>query len=262
MIPRALSPISLLAITTCFLMNACVSAGAPGKNAQPNSSADTSAAAPESQPDDMGTAEQGFAQPPEGTKARSAGPSAPAADEAAPAHKDSIPPSVPQNAARPVPRSAGAGSDYDYKAPSATADQAVASNSGRTREEAKASAPLGHESERPGLATQWGETRSSWVTTTTFNRDSNQPWSVLRIQYDDEAGIMARTGRRTYSELLTNVAETSNGFVSVANCSRWRQPSCRIDTGHSLICRRSRWRPLQHPRHESFERALRSPGLG
>jgi hypothetical protein len=100
-------------------------------------------------------------------------------------------------------------------APSALADESVASNSSRVRGEAKSSAPLRRDAERPGLATQWGETRSSWVTTTTFNRDGNQPWSVLRIQYDDESGIMARTGRRSYSELLTNIAETSNGYVSV-----------------------------------------------
>ena len=214
MTPRALSPISLLAITTCFLINACVSAGAPGKNAQPNSSADTSAGAPETQSSDVGAAEPGFALPPEHAEANPVAPSAPAADEAS-TRTDSAAPRMPQNAAGPVPRSAAAGSGYDYKkAPSATADQSVASSTGRARGEDKASAPLRRESERPGLATQWGETRSSSVTTTTFNRDSNQPWSVLRIQYDDEAGIMARTGRRTYSELLTNIAETSNGFVS------------------------------------------------
>jgi hypothetical protein len=191
------------------LMNACVSAGAPGKNAPPNSSADTAekTAAPEPQPGETAAAEEGFAQPPSGAEAAPVTPSAPA-DEA-PARRDSASASPPP--ARPVPRSA-AGSGYP-SAPAA-ADQSVAS-AGRARGEAKSSAPLRREAERPGLATQWGETRTSWVTTTTFNRDGNQPWSMLRIQYDDEAGIMARTGRRTYSELLTNIAETSNGFVSV-----------------------------------------------
>jgi len=215
MIARALSPISLIAITTCLLMNACASTGAPGKNTPPNSSADTSevAPAPESQPSDLPQADQGYAQPPDGT---GPAPMAPAKDaekrEAYSGSQQSMPQPTPQSAQRPAARSATAGSGMN--APSAMADESVAS-AARPRGEAKSSAPLRRDVERPGLATQWGETRSSWVTTTTFNRDGNQPWSVLRIQYDDETGIMARTGRRSYSELLTNIAETSNGYVSV-----------------------------------------------
>jgi hypothetical protein len=102
------------------------------------------------------------------------------------------------------------------KSAASAADQSVGSSAGVARGEGKkASEPLRRDAERPGLATQWGETRSSSVTTTTFNRDSNQPFSTLRIQYDDETGILARSGRRNFSELLTNNAETSNGFVSV-----------------------------------------------
>jgi hypothetical protein len=121
-------------------------------------------------------------------------------------------PSSPRSSApSPARKSASAGSSYG--APS-VADQSVAQ--GRARAESKSSAaPQLRETERPGLATQWGETRTSSVTTTTFNRDSNQPSSLLRIQYDDQAGILARTGRSNYSELLTNIAQTSDGFVSV-----------------------------------------------
>ncbi len=210
MTARTQSPISLFALATCFLMNACVSAGAPGKNAQPNSSADTTekAPAPESQTSDTPLAEHGFAQVPAVAGAAHPAP----ADEVA-ADKGPSEPSLPESAPRPAKKSAPSASGSN--APAAMSDQSGSSDISRARGEAKASAPLLRDLERPGLATQWGETRSSWVTTTTFNRDSNQPWSVLRIQYDDEAGIMARTGRRSYSELLTNIAETANGFVSV-----------------------------------------------
>ena len=190
MTARALSPISLIAITTCVLMNACASTGAPGKNTPPNSSADTSqvAPAPESQPSDLPQAEQGYAQPPDGTGPV---PMAPAKDaekgQSYSGSQQSMPQPAPQSAPRPAARSATAGAGMN--APSAMADESVASAS-RPRGEAKSSAPL--------------------------RRDvGNQPWSVLRIQYDDETGIMARTGRRSYSELLTNIAETSNGYVSV-----------------------------------------------
>jgi hypothetical protein len=69
--------------------------------------------------------------------------------------------------------------------------------------------------ERPGLATLWGETRESRVTTVSFNRNSNAPWSLLRIQYDDQAGILSRTGLSNVNALGSNVVETPNGFLSV-----------------------------------------------
>jgi hypothetical protein len=216
MTARALSPISLIAITTCFLMNACASTGAPGKNTPPNSSADTTEVppAPEAQPSDLPQAEQGYAQPPDGAESAPMAPSRDSAADKSPSYSGSQQ-SMPQPASAPRPAARSATAGAAMKAPPAMADESVASNVSRPRGEAKSSAPLRRDAERPGLATQWGETRSSWVTTTTFNRDGNQPWSVLRIQYDDESGIMARTGRRSYSELLTNIAETSNGYVSV-----------------------------------------------
>ncbi len=49
---------------------------------------------------------------------------------------------------------------------------------------------------RPGLATQWGEERSSQVREVSFFRQNpSAPAATLRVQYDDEAGILAATGR-------------------------------------------------------------------
>ena len=204
---RATAPISLIALTACFLVSACASSGAPGRNATPNSNADATekASLPESEPTDNAGSQQGYAQAPSVNEANAA----PRHHEYESASQESAPP--PAMAPSPAQKSASAGSVYG--APSVS-DQSVASS--RARAPSKpTSAPVMREAERPGLATQWGETRTSWVTTTTFNRDGNQPWSVLRIQYDDEAGIWARTGRHTYSELATNLVETQNGFISV-----------------------------------------------
>ncbi len=203
MTARATASLSFIAIAACLLANACASSGAPGRNATPNSSANASekAALPDSAPTDDSPNEQGYAQ-------------SPSRDERPSGGYESAAESTPGMAApapSPARKSSAAGSAYN--APSA-ADQSVASS--RARGPTKPSAaPVMRETERPGLATQWGETRTSWVTTTTFNRDSNQPWSVLRIQYDDEAGVLARTGRRTYSDLATNLVETPSGFLSV-----------------------------------------------
>jgi hypothetical protein len=84
-----------------------------------------------------------------------------------------------------------------------------------SREVSKPATPARKLLERPGLATVWGETRESRVTTTSFTRGGSQPWTVLRIQYDDEAGILARTGVSDAYSLGSNLVETPNGFVAV-----------------------------------------------
>lgn len=226
MTPRATAPVSLIALTVSFLVSACASSGAPGRNATPNSSADATekTSLPESEPTENAGAE-GYAQPPSAERGKDA-PSRQTYDSApaGAAAERTAPPSMAPNPAR---KSASAGSANS--APSLS-DQSIASN--RAHAPSKpTTAPVMRETERPGLATQWGETRTSWVTTTTFNRDSNQPWSVLRIQYDDEAGIMTRTGRRNVSELGTNLVETPNGFISVQIVDAGGNPLAGLSQG-------------------------------
>ena len=223
MTARATAPVSLIALTTCFIISACASSGAPGRNATPNSSADATeqAALPEPGTDDKAGNENGYAQAPSGTD----GNTAPSRPYESASEKSAASPAVAQSPS-PAKRSASAGSGYG--APSVS-DQSMASN--RAHAPKTSAVPVQRQEERPGLATQWGETRTSWVTTTTFNRDSNQPFSVLRIQYDDQAGILARTGRRTYSELATNLVETPNGFVSVQVIDAGGSPLAGLSQG-------------------------------
>ncbi len=211
---------SILTLTSCFCLNACVSAGTPGKNAQPNSSSDVAETSfPASPPGEAPAAVRDFAQPAiagstPGSEqdgeyaADKSGPETAAAPTLAPPPTAETRQSAPAYGmvARP---STAAG------APSPMADETVAANPNRARAEAKSSAPLRRSVERPGLATLWGETRTSRVTTTSFNRSANQPWSLLRIQYDDEAGVLARTGLNYSYELGSNIVETPNGFVTV-----------------------------------------------
>ncbi len=50
---------------------------------------------------------------------------------------------------------------------------------------------------RPGLATQWGESRDSHVTSATFARaEETQPFAVGKLFYNDERGINAMIGGR------------------------------------------------------------------
>jgi hypothetical protein len=48
--------------------------------------------------------------------------------------------------------------------------------------------------DRPGLGTKWGETRTSRVASTAFDRASRQPLAIAAINYNNAAGIRAMAG--------------------------------------------------------------------
>ena len=204
---------AVLTLTTCFALAGCVSAGTSGKNAQPNSSGDaTQIDFPASAPAPVSQSSSEYALTPGGKDSASSpepGTSPTERPQANPTarHGD---PSVAPAAAGQAGSPAGAA-----RAPSTNADETTASSGARAKAEARSSAPPQRPNERPGLATLWGEARTSWVTTTTFHRSSNQPWSLMRIQYDDETGILSRIGQRSVAELASNIAETLDGWVSV-----------------------------------------------
>lgn len=179
---------------------ACASGGAPGKHAGgANSSGDASHSQPGAVKPAPDTAEDGvetFAPAPEAAGSREFEMSAPAGAGAL----------GEQAADAPAPKTAR---------PSSAAALDEAAPSSPMRSESRAPTVARKTVERPGLATLWGENRESRVTTTSFNRDGNQPFSILRIQYDDSTGIMARTGLRSSSDLGPNYVQTANGFVSV-----------------------------------------------
>jgi hypothetical protein len=56
--------------------------------------------------------------------------------------------------------------------------------------------------ERLGLATQWGETRSSQVVDTQFTRANNYPTERATIYYNDQAGIIAMTPDRYFAQRI------------------------------------------------------------
>ncbi len=70
--------------------------------------------------------------------------------------------------------------------------------------------------ERPGLGTSWGETRKSWVSTVSFERESpTAPTATQRIFYNDASGILAQTGARSVGVLGQNQTDLGRGFVTV-----------------------------------------------
>lgn len=110
---------------------------------------------------------------------------------------------------------------YDAKAPTSTnaggsawGDSAApapasASKSGVARE--AADSPVAAPEDRPGLGTQWGETRNSSITSVPFLRgDSASPFSTAVVYYNDEQGAKAMASSQGF-------ARTSQGLYPVAN---------------------------------------------
>ena len=70
---------------------------------------------------------------------------------------------------------------------------------------------------RPGLGTEWGETRSSHVTTSAFVRgDPNTPFAVARVFYNDQAGISAMVDQSGGTPTSLTVFPVWSGYVDVA----------------------------------------------
>ena len=90
---------------------------------------------------------------------------------------------------------------------------------------------------RPGLATQWGEYRDSWVTTTAFERASGRdPDGMLSIRYNDMSGTLIRAGLGTPSELEPNETSMLGGVVTVRIIGEAGSPlpGCSLD-GHTFV---------------------------
>ncbi len=65
--------------------------------------------------------------------------------------------------------------------------------------------------DRPGLGTQWGETRSSHISTVSFERgDKNAPFALASVFYNDEQGARAMADGIGFRR-------TAGGPISIAN---------------------------------------------
>jgi len=67
---------------------------------------------------------------------------------------------------------------------------------------------------RPGLGTEWGETRTSRVHDVTFVRDSSRPFAVATLNYNDRRGVDALANLQ--SQRPTRSLTTGGGAVTVS----------------------------------------------
>lgn len=93
------------------------------------------------------------------------------------------------------------------------------------RSEAGASAPREPSADmRPGLGTEWGETRTSQVHDVTFVRDSSRPFATATLHYNDRRGVEAMANLHAQRGALREVAAVG-GAVTI---------SIRDASGHPL----------------------------
>lgn len=79
----------------------------------------------------------------------------------------------------------------------------------------KSAQPLEFEPERPGLGTTWGETRTSRVSNSPFERASSNPFSLTSVHYNDSSGVAAMLHGASPVAYRTDAAIVSNGAVTV-----------------------------------------------
>jgi hypothetical protein len=68
---------------------------------------------------------------------------------------------------------------------------------------------------RPGLGTEWGETRTSRVHDVTFVRDSSRPFAMATLHYNDRRGVDAMANLHAQGETRRDVP-AGGGAVTVA----------------------------------------------
>ncbi len=78
--------------------------------------------------------------------------------------------------------------------------------------------PPEKKAERPGLGTTWGETRTSYVSNSPFDRaDYSHPFALVSLNYNDDSGIqaMARRMGNSYASFDRSGVDAAQGAVSV-----------------------------------------------
>src|SRR5262249_24584676 len=101
------------------------------------------------------------------------------------------------------------------KSPSATsqAAQVAPPSRGRSRSE---EAPRDTSADaRPGLGTEWGETRTSRVHDVTFVRDSSRPFAAATLHYNDRRGVDAMANLHAQRDTRRDVL-AGGGAITIA----------------------------------------------
>ncbi len=87
---------------------------------------------------------------------------------------------------------------------------------------------------RPGLGTEWGETRTSRVHDVSFVRESGRPFAVAALHYNDRRGALAMASQRGARDFRRDVT-TGGGAVTIAIRDESGNPLEAINTGDRTL---------------------------
>lgn len=125
----------------------------------------------------------------------------------------------PGQTAPPPPQGQASGVQFDMDgaakggaAPSSAPPSRMAQDEARRPSRESPAEPTN----RPGLGTQWGETRSSSITTVPFQRaDATNPFSMGSLFYNDEEGARAMANAVGFRRTAGGVSEIAGGALLV-----------------------------------------------
>lgn len=141
---------------------------------------------------------------------------------------DMAPPQSPMSApaAEAMPAQAGYAPGGSYgQAQASPPPPPPAASPSRPMEPSKSSSRSDHggaekkaegPADRPGLGTQWGETRTSRISTVPFERaDFSSPFATAALYYNDEEGARAVSGTAGFRRTGAAAFKVANGLVSI-----------------------------------------------
>ena len=141
---------------------------------------------------------------------------------------------APKAAEAQAPRTGAApGAPHAFAPPEAVAsaaDSAVPSARGIEERAPREPSP----DARPGLGTEWGETRTSRVHDVTFVRDSSRPFAVATLHYNDRRGVDAMASRHADRPTRRDIA-LGDGAVSVAIIDANGEPLEAVRVGDRML---------------------------
>lgn len=132
--------------------------------------------------------------------------------------------------ANPVPAGAPEATGALDRAPEGAPGRAAPAPSAAARAEGGA---MERESdERPGLGTEWGETRSSRVSSAPFERnDPSSPFAVATILYNDADGVRAMARSASFGAPARDGVAVAGGALSVRLLDAAGRPLPTYDSG-------------------------------
>ena len=115
--------------------------------------------------------------------------------------------------------------------------------------------------DRPGLGTTWGETRTSYVSNSPFERaDYSQPFALVALNYNDDSGIqaMARRMGNSYASFDRSRRRCGARRAQCAPARRKRRALAQRKLRRARLCRGCRRPALRDSNRKPHRQPLRS----